>query len=159
MIMICFIFGGCLAGSTGARQAVTGLVFPGAGSMFMCRSDVDAKPKRQDAVSGCRGLQLGSAATVLEHKWATLNSNGHTAADVTAVLRCCVCGCTITSNGTYKCKCDFSYCNTVPEKHHMTVVLAASYLHDFARVKIIITIMSFAVDISRFLWPNANCSL
>ena len=64
----------------GARQAVTGPVFL-VQSVFMCRSDVDAESKRQTVYLG---IKPGSPATVFEHKWATLDSNSHMAADVTA---------------------------------------------------------------------------
>lgn len=77
--MICFILGMPGWKHRGARQAVTGLVFL-VQSMFMCRSDVDAK--RQTLYLG-GGLKRGSP--VFEHKWATLNSNHHMAVDVTAV--------------------------------------------------------------------------
>lgn len=79
-----FYFGDAwLEAHAGARQAVTGPVFL-VQSMFMCRSDVDAKSKRQTLYLGGE-LKPGSPATVFEHKWATLNSNSHMAADVTAV--------------------------------------------------------------------------
>lgn len=79
-----FYFGDAwLEAHAGARQAVTGPVFLVL-SMFMCRSDVDAKSKRQTVYLG-GGLKPGLPATVFEHEWATLNSNSHMAADVTAV--------------------------------------------------------------------------
>lgn len=52
--------------------------------MFMCRSDVDAKSKRQTVYLGGR-LKPGLPAAVFEHKWAMLNSNSHMAANVTTV--------------------------------------------------------------------------
>lgn len=72
-----------LEAHAGPRQAVTGPVFL-VHSMFMCRSDVDAESKRQTVYLGA-GLMHGSPATLFEHKWATLNSSSHMAADVTAV--------------------------------------------------------------------------
>lgn len=78
-----FYFGDAwLEAHAGARQAVTGPVFL-VHSLFMCRSDVDAKSKRQTVDPG-GGLRPDSPATVFEHKWATLNSNSHMAAAVTA---------------------------------------------------------------------------
>lgn len=56
--MICFIFGEAWLGAhAGGRQAVTGPVFTVL-SMFMRRSDVDAKRKRQIVYLGV-GLKPG----------------------------------------------------------------------------------------------------
>lgn len=111
-----FYFGDArLEAHAGARQAVTGPIFLVL-SMFMCRSDVDAKSKRQTVYLG-GGLKPGLPATVFEHKWATLNSNSHMAVDVTAV--------TIVSVPSKSFQIQhlmqmwLSYHNTMPEKHNM----------------------------------------
>lgn len=79
-----FYFGDArLEAHAGPRQPVTGPVFL-VQSMLMCRSDVDAKPKRQTVDLGTE-LNPGLPTTLFEHKWATINPNGHMAAHVTAV--------------------------------------------------------------------------
>lgn len=111
-----FYFGDAwLQAHAGARQAVTGPIFLVL-NMFMCRSDVDAKSKRQTMYLG-GGLKPGLPATVFEHKWATLNSSSHMAVDVTAV--------TIVSVPPKSFQIQhlmqmwLSYHNTMPEKHNM----------------------------------------
>lgn len=80
-----FYFGDAWLGAhAGARQAVTGCVFL-VQRMLMCRSDVDAEPQRQTVYPGER-LKPDSPASLFEHKWATLNSESHMAADVTVVV-------------------------------------------------------------------------
>lgn len=85
----------------------------------MCSSDVDAKSKRQTLYLGA-GLKPGSPATVFEHKWATLNSNSHMAADVTAVT---VVSMTAESFQIYNSIMQMwlTYHNTMPVKHNMNI--------------------------------------